>query len=172
MSLILFYGCSQFDANKFMAGHSSAKMCDADSAYAVGFNAGKNNDDMATNPAASCDVLDQAMLVKKYQQGFRDGIKNVARPSTVVVAGQQQQGAGWECKEAYGKKKCGYDCIEAYGKIKCATQPNHNCVEAYAKIKCGLNCREDFGRIKCDYCLLYTSPSPRDRTRSRMPSSA
>ena len=26
--------------------------------------------------------------------------------------------------------------------------------------------------IKYYYCLLYTSPSPRDRTRSRMPSSA
>ena len=26
--------------------------------------------------------------------------------------------------------------------------------------------------ISDDYCLLYTSPSPRDRTRSRMPSSA
>ena len=25
---------------------------------------------------------------------------------------------------------------------------------------------------ECDGCLLYTSPSPRDRTRSRMPSSA
>ena len=24
----------------------------------------------------------------------------------------------------------------------------------------------------CDYCLLYTSPSPRDATLSRMPSSA
>ena len=24
----------------------------------------------------------------------------------------------------------------------------------------------------CCFCLLYTSPSPRDRTRSRMPSSA
>ena len=24
----------------------------------------------------------------------------------------------------------------------------------------------------CNRCLLYTSPSPRDRTRSRMPSSA
>ena len=24
----------------------------------------------------------------------------------------------------------------------------------------------------CNHCLLYTSPSPRDRTRSRMPSSA
>ena len=27
-------------------------------------------------------------------------------------------------------------------------------------------------RIEKNYCLLYTSPSPRDRTRSRMPSSA
>ena len=26
--------------------------------------------------------------------------------------------------------------------------------------------------IKYNHCLLYTSPSPRDRTRSRMPSSA
>ena len=30
-----------------------------------------------------------------------------------------------------------------------------------------------YGKIELDYdCLLYTSPSPRDRTRSRMPSSA
>ena len=28
------------------------------------------------------------------------------------------------------------------------------------------------GRPKKNPCLLYTSPSPRDRTRSRMPSSA
>ena len=28
------------------------------------------------------------------------------------------------------------------------------------------------GTVKRDICLLYTSPSPRDRTRSRMPSSA
>ena len=26
--------------------------------------------------------------------------------------------------------------------------------------------------VEIDSCLLYTSPSPRDRTRSRMPSSA
>ena len=31
----------------------------------------------------------------------------------------------------------------------------------------------DFDKcIKYEICLLYTSPSPRDRTRSRMPSSA
>ena len=27
-------------------------------------------------------------------------------------------------------------------------------------------------RILCETCLLYTSPSPRDRQKSRMPSSA
>ena len=36
----------------------------------------------------------------------------------------------------------------------------------------GLIEREDMGAEKLDSCLLYTSPSPRDRTRSRMPSSA
>ena len=33
--------------------------------------------------------------------------------------------------------------------------------------------KESFCKFnKIDICLLYTSPSPRDRTRSRMPSSA
>ena len=31
--------------------------------------------------------------------------------------------------------------------------------------------RDQFAK-HCGFCLLYTSPSPRDRTRSRMPSSA
>ena len=31
---------------------------------------------------------------------------------------------------------------------------------------------ESFIDAGCTACLLYTSPSPRDRTRSRMPSSA
>ena len=31
---------------------------------------------------------------------------------------------------------------------------------------------EDIGKLPDTTCLLYTSPSPRDRTRSRMPSSA
>ena len=36
--------------------------------------------------------------------------------------------------------------------------------------------KDKFGALivvkSCNICLLYTSPSPRDRTRSRMPSSA
>ena len=30
----------------------------------------------------------------------------------------------------------------------------------------------DISNLRAQTCLLYTSPSPRDRTRSRMPSSA
>ena len=32
--------------------------------------------------------------------------------------------------------------------------------------------QDDFDSVMNKACLLYTSPSPRDRTRSRMPSSA
>ena len=31
---------------------------------------------------------------------------------------------------------------------------------------------DDYNIVRTNSCLLYTSPSPRDRTRSRMPSSA
>ena len=30
----------------------------------------------------------------------------------------------------------------------------------------------DLGEVPINFCLLYTSPSPRDRQKSRMPSSA
>ena len=40
-------------------------------------------------------------------------------------------------------------------------------VELATKSKLFCGCMNHFGD-----CLLYTSPSPRDRTRSRMPSSA
>ena len=32
--------------------------------------------------------------------------------------------------------------------------------------------QEETGAVKYEICLLYTSPSPRDRQKSRMPSSA
>ena len=42
--------------------------------------------------------------------------------------------------------------------------------------KCPFSGYPDFAKLNIYYqpnnCLLYTSPSPRDRTRSRMPSSA
>ena len=44
------------------------------------------------------------------------------------------------------------------------------CVGHFDKPQCQTVC--PVACIPLDPCLLYTSPSPRDRTRSRMPSSA
>ena len=35
-----------------------------------------------------------------------------------------------------------------------------------------INCADHFSGVYTSNCLLYTSPSPRDRQKSRMPSSA
>ena len=45
---------------------------------------------------------------------------------------------------------------------------NSQAIGAYKQVKEKAKLIED----KDQFCLLYTSPSPRDRTRSRMPSSA
>ena len=48
-------------------------------------------------------------------------------------------------------------------------------MNAFAKTDVGIEraVNQDYVYTKLDnICLLYTSPSPRDRTRSRMPSSA
>ena len=45
--------------------------------------------------------------------------------------------------------------------------------KAKTRIQIGLNLTKGLGAgAKLDICLLYTSPSPRDATLSRMPSSA
>ena len=43
---------------------------------------------------------------------------------------------------------------------------------AYWLLRCEDNLTESLAEEDYWACLLYTSPSPRDRTRSRMPSSA
>ena len=54
-----------------------------------------------------------------------------------------------------------------YGEIKKPETINYR---TFRPEKDGLFCARIFGPIKD--CLLYTSPSPRDRQKSRMPSSA
>ena len=48
----------------------------------------------------------------------------------------------------------------------------HYLAECFLKIATHLSFRPNFINYMYKDCLLYTSPSPRDRTRSRMPSSA
>ena len=64
------------------------------------------------------------------------------------------------------------DIRDKTGIVQAVFNPDHE--EAF-KIADG--CRSEFvlsitGKVHARSCLLYTSPSPRDRTRSRMPSSA
>ena len=47
---------------------------------------------------------------------------------------------------------------------------DHDRMLALSLVKCIEIVGEAAAQVTC--CLLYTSPSPRDRTRSRMPSSA
>ena len=42
----------------------------------------------------------------------------------------------------------------------------------YEKIRMASSFEASYGGSEANICLLYTSPSPRDRTRARMPSSA
>ena len=70
------------------------------------------------------------------------------------------------------------NAIVQVGKDKSITEPNVRAteIEIYDGLEamsqnCWPNVNFDIGGIN-NVCLLYTSPSPRDRTRSRMPSSA
>ena len=53
-----------------------------------------------------------------------------------------------------------------------AGMPVHNASQALGEIQGAGATRQSLKALKPGACLLYTSPSPRDRTRSRMPSSA
>eukprot|EP00656_Telonema_subtile_P001676 TRINITY_DN1072_c0_g1_i7.p2 TRINITY_DN1072_c0_g1~~TRINITY_DN1072_c0_g1_i7.p2 ORF type:complete len:110 (+),score=29.36 TRINITY_DN1072_c0_g1_i7:128-457(+) len=50
------------------------------------------------------------------------------------------------------------------------TDQASNCAALKSQYGCDACCLGNGGDVRS--CLLYTSPSPRDRTRSRMPSSA
>ena len=49
---------------------------------------------------------------------------------------------------------------------------NHSLVNNENRYKILFHAKRAIQELNYDACLLYTSPSPRDRTRSRMPSSA
>ena len=68
--------------------------------------------------------------------------------------------------------------LVAEGKVAICANKNHTCLNPEgvgSMLRTKINVNLGVSRDCKDYdidCLLYTSPSPRDRTRSRMPSSA
>jgi len=57
-------------------------------------------------------------------------------------------------------------------KVRDIPKPEIDDNEVLLKVKACSICGTDRKIYEYGHCLLYTSPSPRDRTRSRMPSSA
>ena len=66
---------------------------------------------------------------------------------------------------ARGLDRAAYNAVTAAGL-------GADAVLTLAKVQESLTARGMVGALRYGDCLLYTSPSPRDRTRSRMPSSA
>ena len=83
-------------------------------------------------------------------------------------------------KDWFGKGKKGdWVRVGTDGKIKgdCAREPGEGKPKCMPRSKAHSMSKKDratsaMRKRRKDPCLLYTSPSPRDRTRSRMPSSA
>ena len=87
--------------------------------------------------------------------------------ATLIISG---------CMEDYEER---YGAVQVHNVLHFFTLDDENPVSIYNCIRCAReNAHAVRGRITAEMwesinsCLLYTSPSPRDRTRSRMPSSA
>ena len=63
--------------------------------------------------------------------------------------------------------------VAKHSELRGSRSAGDTCVTPLTRRRCRPGRRSGkFRRARCAPCLLYTSPSPRDRTRSRMPSSA
>ena len=88
-----------------------------------------------------------------------------------IVAHTYQRNTDGQWKLAEEKKLLGKDCYQKCFSTLVHATPNHWLVAHNAAFDfLVLDIQTDIVLYKC--CLLYTSPSPRDKRQSRMPSSA
>ena len=104
-------------------------------------------------------------VVGKFVEFYGDGLKNLTLADRATIANMAPE---------YGAT-CGFFPIDEetlkYLKFSGRDEITVKIVEEYAKAQ-GLWSSEDIDFTDTLTCLLYTSPSPRDATLSRMPSSA
>ena len=91
-------------------------------------------------------------------------MKKPVSPNIRINKVYTRTGDGGKTRIVGGEKRSKDDPrVEAYGSVDELNSHLGLCRDLLIK-----NNRNEFN----GFCLLYTSPSPRDRTRSRMPSSA
>ena len=87
------------------------------------------------------------------------------RGAKFLVESQQEDGS-WKAQSSFGSNGTGVASLCILALLSTGEDPNYG---PYAgAVRRGL----EFLISKQNTCLLYTSPSPRDRQKSRMPSSA
>ena len=115
-------------------------------------------------------------LIRQWlaRQGRNDRLTPLER---LCYTGNRGMGA-LEFTPATGRPDVADDALDVARLVELAS----NALQAKGQLSTGMRDSDDFAQIlsvgtsaggaRAKACLLYTSPSPRDRTRSRMPSSA
>ena len=90
---------------------------------------------------------------------------------------EQAELRNWKaCTIAGVKRQIDLKVIEPYKRVLShggyLNTGSHNAIITFSACFLPHKSRKDYSYVMDNFCLLYTSPSPRDRTRSRMPSSA
>ena len=115
------------------------------------------------------DVLDERDIVFPfYGDALRDATSTDAETLSVVRFPLQEHGQDFECEILR-------DCLAGVGITEhhVDDEPEPTPPEGGVADLVSSSLRNEWVQRGLSlFCLLYTSPSPRDRTRSRMPSSA
>ena len=75
------------------------------------------------------------------------------------------------CRKQGKCKECMVEVVEGMNALSAIAEPESHLTGNF-RLSCQTHVAAEEGHVRCHTCLLYTSPSPRDRQKSRMPSSA
>ena len=92
-------------------------------------------------------------------------MSNIPKHARVIIVG----GGVIGCSVAYHLTKLGWKDVLLLERKQLTSGTTWHAAGLIAQLRATANMTK---LAKYSHCLLYTSPSPRDRTRSRMPSSA
>ena len=129
------------------------------------------------NPAAKPETFDQIQIGLASPERIRSwSFGEIKKPETINYRTFKPERDGLFCARIFGPVK-DYECL--CGKYKRMKYKGVVCEKCGVEVTVTKVRRERMGHIELAapvahiwFCLLYTSPSPRDATLSRMPSSA
>ena len=138
-----------------------------------------------TGPQSPSVLSNMSVSIEQHVEWVSDTIEAMRNQGFTSIAATETAEAGWQqhCEDCanltiFTQADSWYMGANVPGKPR-TVLPYLGGVDTYRKT-CNKVAEQEFlgfelngpDGSQCNDCLLYTSPSPRDRTRSRMPSSA